>query len=185
MVKIGDFCQTQNVSVTVLVDNRADLIVKSTDTVKRFTEQPLLAEHGFAALIELQGDGMLAGGMRILWDAGMTSTVLLENARRMEVDLSTVDAIALSHGHGDHTAAMTEVIRAIGVWPKGREWEAGATMDDLVAVRVFCPDLSLYEQFNEVYRSYFADGFPTRSFIGSGPLLRGSRFEINGIAVKR
>jgi 7,8-dihydropterin-6-yl-methyl-4-(beta-D-ribofuranosyl)aminobenzene 5'-phosphate synthase len=51
----------------------------------------------------------------------------------MEVDLSTIDAIALSHGHGDHTAAMPEVIRAIGVYPEGREWEAGATMEEIVA----------------------------------------------------
>ncbi len=62
---------------------------------------------------------------------------------------------------------------------------AGATMDDLVTVQVFCPDLSLYEDFNSVYKTYFKKGFPARAFIGSGPLLRGSRFEINGIAVKR
>jgi reactive intermediate/imine deaminase len=62
---------------------------------------------------------------------------------------------------------------------------AGATMDDLVTVQVFCSDLSLYQEFNEVYRSYFNKNFPARAFIGSGPLLRDGRFEINGIAVKR
>ena len=62
---------------------------------------------------------------------------------------------------------------------------AGAGMDDLVSVQVFCPDLSLYEDFNAVYRSYFDQGFPARAFIGSGPLLRGARFEISAIAVKR
>lgn len=62
---------------------------------------------------------------------------------------------------------------------------AGATMDDLVMVQVFCPDLELYETFNEVYATYFEEGYPTRAFVGSGPLLRNGRFEINGIAVKR
>lgn len=62
---------------------------------------------------------------------------------------------------------------------------AGATMDDLVSVQVFCPDLSLYGEFNRVYRTYFEDGYPARAFVGSGPLLFGARFEINGIAVKR
>jgi enamine deaminase RidA (YjgF/YER057c/UK114 family) len=57
-------------------------------------------------------------------------------------------------------------------------------MDDLVWVQVFCPDLALYDEFNAVYRTYFERGFPARSFIGSGPLLFGSRFEINAIAVK-
>jgi reactive intermediate/imine deaminase len=61
----------------------------------------------------------------------------------------------------------------------------GLTMDDLVSVQVFCPDLSLYEKFNEIYRTYFSKNFPARAFIGSGPLLRGGRFEVQGIAVRR
>jgi len=61
----------------------------------------------------------------------------------------------------------------------------GLTMDDLVSVQVFCPDLSLYEKFNEIYRTYFSKSFPARAFIGSGPLLRGGRFEAQGIAVRR
>ncbi len=63
---------------------------------------------------------------------------------------------------------------------------AGATMDDLVSVQVFCPDTALYADFNEVYGGYFSKGkYPVRAFVGSGPLLFDSRFEINGIAVKR
>jgi len=62
---------------------------------------------------------------------------------------------------------------------------ANMTMDDLVSVQVFCPDLALYEKFNEVYRTYFTRNFPARAFIGSGPLLRGGRFEAQGIAVRR
>ncbi|MDP9097518.1 MAG: Rid family hydrolase [Verrucomicrobiota bacterium] len=62
---------------------------------------------------------------------------------------------------------------------------ANMTMDDLVSVQVFCPDLSLYEKFNEIYRTYFIKDFPARAFIGSGPILRGGRFEAQGIAVRR
>jgi len=62
--------------------------------------------------------------------------------------------------------------------------EAGMTMDDLVTVQVFCSDLELYDDFNAIYRTYFTEHFPARAFIGSGPLLRGGRFEIQGIAVK-
>jgi len=61
---------------------------------------------------------------------------------------------------------------------------AGMSMDDLVSVTVYCPDLTLYRTFNEVYRGYFAKDFPVRAFIGSGPLLFGMRFEMQGIAVK-
>ncbi|HXZ81778.1 MAG TPA: Rid family hydrolase [Terriglobales bacterium] len=63
--------------------------------------------------------------------------------------------------------------------------EAGMTMDDLVWVQVFCPDLSLYGKFNDVYKTYFSNDYPARAFVGSGPLLRGGHFEVNGIAVKR
>lgn len=62
---------------------------------------------------------------------------------------------------------------------------AEMTMDDLVSVQIFCPDLSLYDKFNEIYRTYFDKNFPARAFIGSGPLLRGGRFEAQGIAVRR
>jgi reactive intermediate/imine deaminase len=61
---------------------------------------------------------------------------------------------------------------------------AGYAMDDLVSVTVFCSDLSQYDTFNRVYRGYFTGGFPARAFIGSGPLLRGARFEVLGVAVR-
>ena len=61
---------------------------------------------------------------------------------------------------------------------------ADMTLDDLVSVTIYCPDLSLYGAFNEVYRSYFEGDFPARAFIGSGPLLFGMRFEMQAIAVR-
>ena len=62
---------------------------------------------------------------------------------------------------------------------------AGMTMDDLVSVQIFCPDLSLFDRFNAAYRSYFSGELPARAFIGSGPLLRNGHFEVMGIAVKK
>jgi reactive intermediate/imine deaminase len=62
--------------------------------------------------------------------------------------------------------------------------EVGASMDDLVSVQVFCSDLAHYETFNRVYAGYFTRAHPARAFIGSGPLLFGARFEVQGIAVK-
>ena len=62
---------------------------------------------------------------------------------------------------------------------------AGMTMDDLVSVQIFCPDLSLFDRFNAAYRSYFSGELPARAFIGSGPLLRNGHFELMGIAQKR
>ncbi|HVB56492.1 MAG TPA: RidA family protein [Candidatus Acidoferrales bacterium] len=61
---------------------------------------------------------------------------------------------------------------------------AGLTLQHLVSVQVFCPDVSLIERFNAVYRTYFEEPLPARAFLGSGPLLFGAHFEIQGIAVK-
>ena len=61
---------------------------------------------------------------------------------------------------------------------------SGLSMQDLVSLTVFCPDPSLYERFNSVYRTYLRAPFPARAFIGSGPLLFGAHFEIQGVAVK-
>ena len=63
--------------------------------------------------------------------------------------------------------------------------ESGMSMDDLVFVQIFCPDVSLYGKFNDVYKAYFGKDYPARAFVGSGPLVRGAHFEINGIAVKK
>ena len=63
--------------------------------------------------------------------------------------------------------------------------EADMTMDDLVWVQVFSPDISLWERFNVAYLERFSKELPARAFIGSGPLLKGGRFEMLGVAVKR
>ena len=62
---------------------------------------------------------------------------------------------------------------------------SGMTMDDIVQIQVFCPDIAMYADFNKVYRTFFTKEFPARAFLGSGPLLNGAKFEIIGIAVKR
>lgn len=61
---------------------------------------------------------------------------------------------------------------------------AGLAMDDLLSVQIFCSDVTLFEKFNVVYRTYFQREFPARAFLGSGKLLFDARFEVQGIAAK-
>ena len=60
----------------------------------------------------------------------------------------------------------------------------GWSMDDLVQVQVFTPDVSLFDVFNGEYRKYFKNGFPARAFLGSGKLLLGARFELVAVAAR-
>jgi 2-iminobutanoate/2-iminopropanoate deaminase len=62
---------------------------------------------------------------------------------------------------------------------------AGLSLSDLVSVTIYCTDLDLYDKFNAIYRSYFQEHYPSRAFIGVAKLVRGARFEIAGIAVKK
>ena len=105
------------------------------------------------------------------------------------VDAGDTVYLAGSIGVDPETGAppddLEEEIRIVMDSMKTRLEMVGLTMDDLVTVQVFCPDLALYDQFNAVYRTYFTDHFPARAFIGSGPLLRGGHFEILGTAVRR
>jgi reactive intermediate/imine deaminase len=62
---------------------------------------------------------------------------------------------------------------------------AGLSMDDMVSMQIFCTDLKLYDTFNGIYRTYFHRDYPARAFLGAANLLRGGRYEVMGIAVKR
>lgn len=62
---------------------------------------------------------------------------------------------------------------------------AGMTMGDIVSMQVFCTDMKLYDAFNEVYKGYFHGDYPARAFIGIDKLVRGARFEIIGVAVRK
>ncbi len=62
---------------------------------------------------------------------------------------------------------------------------AGFTMDDVVSIQVFCTDLKLYDTFNAIYKTYFHGDYPARAFVGADKLLRGGRYEVMGIAVKK
>src|SRR5919108_5311193 len=56
----------------------------------------LQKDWGFAALVEY-------GGRRILFDTGNNANIFEHNVKRLGIDLSKLDAVVISHRHGDHT----------------------------------------------------------------------------------
>jgi len=94
-------------------------------------------------------------------------------------------SIGIDPDTGRPPVAVADEVKIVMDSMKTRLEMVGMTMDDLVMVEVHCPDLSLYAEFNDVYRTYFNDHFPARAFLGSGPLLLGGRFEITGTAVRQ
>lgn len=93
--------------------------------------------------------------------------------------------IGLDAKTGAPPASVEDEARLVMDGIKQTVESAGLTMDDVVTVQVFCTDLKNYETFNNVYKTYFHGDYPARAFVGSSNLLRGGRFEVLGIAVKR
>jgi len=77
--------KTDSLKITVLVENTAG-------------KSGVLAEHGFAALIE-------TGGQKILFDTGQ-GFVLKHNIEKLELSIADVETLVLSHGHYDHTGGL-------------------------------------------------------------------------------
>jgi len=66
----------------------------------------LWAEHGLAFLIETEVG-------RVLFDTGQSGTVLMHNLDALGVDPQTIDALAISHAHHDHTGGLAALLERI------------------------------------------------------------------------
>ena len=64
---------------------------------------PLWGEHGLALLIDTQSG-------RILFDTGQSGTVLLHNLNLLGIELETINALAISHAHHDHTGGLPALL---------------------------------------------------------------------------
>lgn len=87
--------------------------LKITTLADNFVQRAgLLGQWGLSLLLEVED----ANGLerKVVFDTGSDKGVLLQNIERMKVDLSGVEYIVLSHGHGDHTAASAEVAEIAG-----------------------------------------------------------------------
>jgi 7,8-dihydropterin-6-yl-methyl-4-(beta-D-ribofuranosyl)aminobenzene 5'-phosphate synthase len=128
--------------VTTLVDNVFDALLAPAVGVARTsfaaasaaapqfldgsTPVGLVAEHGFAALVTVRRADRTS---TVLFDTGLSPTGMTENAARLDVDWSAVQAVVLSHGHFDHAGGFAGLARATrslpmtvhpGIWSQRR-----------------------------------------------------------------
>ena len=85
--------------------------VRLTIMYDNTTEDPrLTVEWGFAALVEYKGHTML-------FDTGLDGPSLLGNMEVLGVAPESIEAIVLSHEHGDHTGGLQDLL-ATGIHPQ-------------------------------------------------------------------
>jgi 7,8-dihydropterin-6-yl-methyl-4-(beta-D-ribofuranosyl)aminobenzene 5'-phosphate synthase len=86
---------------------KAKITVLADNSVVR--PLPLIGEHGFSAFVEREGEALL-------FDTGQ-GFALLHNAHALGIDLRRARAVALSHGHYDHTGGLAALLTLVGPRP--------------------------------------------------------------------
>lgn len=140
----------------------ADSPLHQAQELKVVTLSTMLAdrgygEWGYSALVEVDG-------RRILFDTGANPDVVLHNAEVMNIDLSTVEDVVISHYHDDHTGGLMTLRKAL----------MGKNPAALSRVYV---GAGIFEQ------RYTADGAEANSFIALAANYRasgGSIIELSG-----
>ncbi|MBW2202954.1 MAG: MBL fold metallo-hydrolase [Deltaproteobacteria bacterium] len=111
--------EVDKIEILTLQDNYVDLISRdNTEMVQRAmpikdmkVQNSILAEHGFSSMVTItKGDKARS----ILFDFGFSSHGAALNADALSVDLSTIEAAVLSHGHLDHVGGLAELVERVG-----------------------------------------------------------------------
>jgi 7,8-dihydropterin-6-yl-methyl-4-(beta-D-ribofuranosyl)aminobenzene 5'-phosphate synthase len=110
--------EIDEVKITIIVDNTFDMLLASSDLAKRFPMGPDLfskplptAEHGFSVLIRVR-NGDRSGS--VLFDTGVSKRGFLYNLDALEIQLSDLQAVILSHGHPDHALGIPGLVERMG-----------------------------------------------------------------------
>jgi 7,8-dihydropterin-6-yl-methyl-4-(beta-D-ribofuranosyl)aminobenzene 5'-phosphate synthase len=106
------------VSVTLVMDLFVDVLMSGQEGVERFKlaydwadHDSLLAEHGFSALVTVEAQGRRHA---VLYDGGLSALALQHNLDVMQIDVTNLRAIAISHGHVDHHGGLEGLFRRNG-----------------------------------------------------------------------
>lgn len=107
--------ESDRIVVTVITDNLADALGRDDRIAKRHVSKTsaldglLHAEHGLAYHVETTVNGRPHA---FLFDFGADFHGISKNIERLGLDLTKVEALALSHDHLDHQAALMDLLAA-------------------------------------------------------------------------
>jgi 7,8-dihydropterin-6-yl-methyl-4-(beta-D-ribofuranosyl)aminobenzene 5'-phosphate synthase len=110
------------VEIITVVDNFVELLtMDGNEIIHRFMPikdmkmaSVVVAEHGFSAIFRTTLEG---SSHSVLMDFGQAPICVDFNLDALEVDLSEIEALALSHGHIDHFGGLLNVLKKIPAKP--------------------------------------------------------------------
>ncbi len=111
--------EADKLEVLTLQDNYIDLVSgDSSEILKRALplkgselRNSILAEHGFSALVTLfKGET----SRQVLFDFGFSEHGTAFNVAALNVNLSKVETLVLSHGHIDHLGGLKQLLERVG-----------------------------------------------------------------------
>lgn len=111
--------EVDKLEILTLQDNYIDVAAfDGTDIVKRAMplkdgeiKNSILAEHGFSAVVSVTTEG---APRSILFDFGFSPQGAAFNAEALGLDLSSIEAMVLSHGHMDHFGGLSALVEKVG-----------------------------------------------------------------------
>jgi 7,8-dihydropterin-6-yl-methyl-4-(beta-D-ribofuranosyl)aminobenzene 5'-phosphate synthase len=111
--------ELDKVEILSLMDNYIDFMVRdNSNTVKRvgmvkdgIVNNSIFAEHGFSAIIKTEAN---AQSRSMLFDFGFSAEGAAYNAKKLGIDMTVIEEMALSHGHSDHTGSIAALTLLIG-----------------------------------------------------------------------
>jgi 7,8-dihydropterin-6-yl-methyl-4-(beta-D-ribofuranosyl)aminobenzene 5'-phosphate synthase len=109
--------EVEKVEILTLQDNYIDLVAQDNSNIIQRAmpaengklKHSIRAEHGFSAFITVTKNG---ASRNMLFDFGFSEDGAAFNAKALNVDLSSVEALALSHGHLDHLGGLQKLVEA-------------------------------------------------------------------------
>jgi 7,8-dihydropterin-6-yl-methyl-4-(beta-D-ribofuranosyl)aminobenzene 5'-phosphate synthase len=120
------FREVDELSITVVTDNYSDALRPDPARGSRYRAAPgtsVHAEHGLSYYVRTSIAGVWHSFM---FDFGVDGRGVVNNIDLFGIDLGTVDALGLSHGHFDHWGGLAEILRARGSRiPPGTPFYAG------------------------------------------------------------
>jgi 7,8-dihydropterin-6-yl-methyl-4-(beta-D-ribofuranosyl)aminobenzene 5'-phosphate synthase len=105
----------ERIGITVITDNLVDVTRRDEKIATRLARgntaggNALHGEHGLAYLIETTVDGTPHAA---LFDFGSDAAGVLKNMALLKIDFRSIEAMAISHDHWDHQAALVEILKA-------------------------------------------------------------------------